>query len=69
MVCVPSTYSHIHENELIKNGFKIVIYANHMMRSSYPSMLNNAKKFLEAKKSSVIENKISSVKEMIELIK
>ena len=45
MVCVPSTYSHIHENELIKNGFKIVIYANHMMRSSYPSMLNNAKKF------------------------
>ena len=69
MVCVPSTYSYVHEKELIKKGFKVVIYANHMMRSSYPSMLNNAKRILEAKKSSVIEKKISSVKEIIELIK
>ena len=69
MVCVPSTYSYVHEKELVKKGFKVVIYANHMMRSSYPSMLNNAKRILEAKKSSVIEKKISSVKEMIELIK
>ena len=69
MVCVPSTYSYIHEKALIKKGFKVVIYANHMMRSSYPSMLNNAKRILEAKKSSVIEKKISSVKEIIELIK
>ena len=69
MVCVPSTYSYVHEKELIKKGFKVVIYANHMMRSSYPSMLKNAKRILEAKKSSVIEKKISSVKEMIELIK
>ncbi len=69
MVCVPSTYSYVHEKDLIKKGFKVVIYANHMMRSSYPSMLNNAKRILEAKKSSVIEKKISSVKEIIELIK
>ena len=69
MVCVPSTYSHVHEKKLIKKGFKIVIYANHMMRSSYPSMLHNAKKILQAKKSSSIEKKISSVKDMIELIK
>jgi phosphoenolpyruvate phosphomutase / 2-hydroxyethylphosphonate cytidylyltransferase len=69
MVCVPSTYSNTHENELIKKGFKIVIYANHMMRSCYPAMVNTAKKILGAKKSSVIEKKISSAKEMIELIK
>tara|TARA_B100001029_G_C15051381_1_gene450983 strand:+ start:677 stop:1963 length:1287 start_codon:yes stop_codon:yes gene_type:complete len=68
MVCVPSTYSHVHEKKLIDNGFKVVIYANHMMRSSYPSMVNTARKILRAKKSSVIEKKISSVKEMIELI-
>ena len=68
MVCVPSTYSHVHEKKLIDYGFKIVIYANHMMRSSYPSMVNIAKNILRAKRSSVIENKISSVKEMIDLI-
>ena len=68
MVCVPSTYSHVHEKKLTDYGFKIVIYANQMMRSSYPSMVNTAKNILQAKKSSVIENKISSVKEMIKLI-
>jgi len=31
-------------------------------------MVNTAKNILQAKKSSVIENKISSVKEMIDLI-
>ena len=40
-----------------------------MMRSSYPSMLKNAKRILEAKKSSVIEKKLAQLKEMIELIK
>ena len=49
MVCVPSTYSYVHEKELVKKGFKVVIYANHMMRSSYPSMLNNAKEYLKQK--------------------
>ena len=32
LVAVPSTYSKVYENELIKNNFKIVIYANHMLR-------------------------------------
>ena len=49
-------------------GFKIVIYANHMMRSSYPSMLKSSLNILKNKRSSKIEKKISSIKEMIELI-
>ena len=69
MICVPSSYSQVKEKELIKNGFKIVIYANHLMRSSYPSMLNTAKNILKSRRSSPIEKNISSVKEMIELIK
>ena len=28
LVCVPSTYSAVTEKELIKNKFKVVIYAN-----------------------------------------
>ena len=69
LICVPSSYSQVKEKELIKNGFKMVIYANHLMRSSYPSMLNTAKNILKSRRSSPIEKNISSVKDMIELIK
>lgn len=68
MVCVPSTYSHVHESELIKHGFKIVIYANHMMRSSYPNMSKIAKKILSDKRTSKIEKKITSIKDILTLI-
>ena len=69
LVCVPSTYSNTHENDLIKNGFKVVIYANHLLRSIYPAMLKTAKSILKNKKSRNIENTISPVKEIINLIK
>lgn len=68
MICVPSTYSNTHENDLIKNGFKIVIYANQLLRSIYPAMVNTARSILINKKSKNIENKISSVKDIINLI-
>lgn len=68
MVCVPSTYSHVHESELIKHGFKIVIYANHMMRSSYPNMSLIAKKILLDKRTSKIEKKITTIKDILTLI-
>ena len=69
LVCVPSTYSQVFEKELIRYGFKIVIYANHLMRSSYPSMVDTARNILKFKRSFPIEKQISSAKEMIELIK
>ena len=40
-------YSKKTEKQLINHGFKIVIYANHMLRASYPAMLNVAKKIVE----------------------
>ena len=54
---------------LIKNGFKIVIYANQMLRAAYPAMQDAAKSILKNKRSHEIENKISSVKEVINLIR
>jgi phosphoenolpyruvate phosphomutase / 2-hydroxyethylphosphonate cytidylyltransferase len=68
MICVPSTYSNTHEKLLIKKGFKVVIYANQLLRSIYPAMVNTAKSILINKKSKKIENKISSVKDIISLI-
>ena len=69
MVAVPSTYSVIKESTLIKNGFKIVIYANHLLRASYPAMMEVAKKILLHQRSKEIEKKIISVKEILTLIK
>ena len=69
LVCVPSTYSNTHENELIKHGFKIVIYANQLLRSAFPAMLKTAKKILIDKKSSSAEKNISGINEILNLIK
>ena len=41
------TYSKVYEKDLVKNGFKIVIYANQLLRAAYPSMNFVAKKILE----------------------
>ena len=66
---VPSTYSKTTEKELIKNGFQIVIYANHMLRAAYPAMQNAALEILKNQRSYELEKKISSVSEVINLIK
>ena len=68
LVAVPSTYSKTYEMELIKNGFNIVIYANHLLRSSYFSMVNTAKQILKNKRSFETEKSISSLNEILELI-
>ena len=69
MICVPSTYSSTKESELIKNGFKMVIYANHMLRAAYPGMKSAAEVILRNKRAYELEKRISSVKEIINLIK
>ena len=69
LVSVPSTYSKTNETMLIKNGFQIVIYANHMLRAAYPAMENAAISILKNQRSYELENKISSVKKVINLIK
>ena len=68
LVSVPSTYSIVHEKELIKNGFKVVIYANQLLRAAYPAMEYAAKKILESGRSFEIENKIISINKIINLI-
>ena len=68
LVAVPSTYSKVFEKDLIKNGFKIVIYANQLLRAAYPAMELVATKILENGRSFEIENKIIPIKKIINLI-
>ena len=69
LVSVPSTYSKVYEKDLIKNGFKLVIYANQLLRAAYPSMQNAAKTILENNRAFEIDKKIIPIKEIINLIK
>ena len=68
LVCVPSTYSQTKEKLLIKNGFKIVIYANHMLRAAHPAMENVAKSILMNNRAKETEKNLSSIKKIIKLI-
>ena len=69
LVSVPSTYSKVFEKDLIKNGFKLVIYANQLLRSSYPAMYNTAKTILSDSRAFEADKKITPIKEIISLIK
>jgi len=69
LVSVPSTYSKVYEKDLIKNGFKLVIYANQLLRAAYPAMQNAAKNILERSRAFEIDKKIIPIKEIINLIK
>ena len=69
LVSVPSTYSKVYEKDLIKNGFKLVIYANQLLRAAYPAMQYTAKKILEKSRAFEAEKKIIPINEIINLIK
>ena len=69
LVSVPSTYSKVYEKDLIKNGFKLVIYANQLLRAAYPAMHNTAKNILEKGRAFEVDKKIIPIKEIINLIK
>ncbi|MDA9961172.1 phosphoenolpyruvate mutase [Candidatus Pelagibacter sp.] len=69
LVSVPSTYSKVYEKELIENGFKLVIYANQLLRAAYPAMQNTARKILTNSRAFEAEKNIIPIKEIINLIK
>ena len=69
MIAVPSTYSKTYEKELIKYDFKIIIYANHLLRASYKAMYETAKNILINQRAFKIEKNITPINEIISLIK
>ncbi|NLB18353.1 MAG: phosphoenolpyruvate mutase [Syntrophomonadaceae bacterium] len=68
IVVVPTTYNQFTEKEFAKWGINVVIYANHMLRSAYPAMVNCAKSILEYERSYEANDLCMSVKEILNLI-
>ncbi|MBC8257280.1 MAG: phosphoenolpyruvate mutase [Candidatus Marinimicrobia bacterium] len=69
LIVVPSTYAHMTENELKDLGVNVVIYANHLLRSAYPAMVDTAKSLLTNSRGMEASNEYCmSIKEIITLI-
>jgi phosphoenolpyruvate phosphomutase len=68
IVLVPTTYNQFTETELASWGAKIIIYANHMLRSSYPAMERAARLILENERSLEADSLCMPIKDILELI-
>lgn len=68
LVAVPTTFDTIYETELAEAGVNIVIYANQLLRSAYPAMVDTAKLILTNQRAYEARPNLMSVKEILHLI-
>jgi phosphoenolpyruvate phosphomutase len=68
IVLVPTTYNQFTEEELHAWGANIIIYANHMLRASYPAMVKVATTILENERSKEADSLCMPIKQILELI-
>ncbi len=68
LVAVPSSYSKTKESQLINEGVNIIIYANHLLRASYPAMNDTALEILKNKRTYEAEKKLLSIRNILKLI-
>jgi phosphoenolpyruvate phosphomutase len=68
LICVPTTYNTITEDELSAAGFRVIIYANHLLRSAYKSMLEVSKTLLLNQRSFEADPLCSPVREIFKAV-
>ncbi len=68
IVAVPTTYCSVTEEELLARGVNMVIYANQLLRASYPMMEKTARSILEHHRALESEDMCMSIKHILSLI-
>ena len=68
IVVVPTSFNSITEAELAEHGVNIVIYANQLTRSAFPSMENTANEILKNHRALEVDDKLMPFKSIITLI-
>jgi phosphoenolpyruvate phosphomutase len=68
MVCVPTTYNTMTEDELRTAGFRIIIYANHLLRGAYKVMEEIARTILLNQRSFEVDPVCSPVREIFKTV-
>jgi phosphoenolpyruvate phosphomutase len=69
LVVVPTTYPTVSIDDLIKNKFKMIIYANQTLRAAYSAINNVLKQLNNSKRISDITQEISSMDDIFNLQK
>jgi phosphoenolpyruvate phosphomutase len=68
LVCVPTTYNTITEEELTAAGFRVIIYANHLLRAAYKSMIEVSKTLLLNQRSFEADPSCAPVREIFKTV-
>lgn len=68
IVVVPSSFASVYESELADHGVRIVIYANHLIRSAFPAMQKTAQSILEHGRCLEASEMCLPIKDVIRLI-
>jgi phosphoenolpyruvate mutase len=68
LMIVPSSFNSVCESEWEKRGVNIICYANHMLRSAYPAMLDTAQSILKNGRSLEASKNCMSINEILDLI-
>ena len=67
LISIPTSYPTVTIDELVSHNFKMVIYANHTLRSSYFAMSKLLESISKANSLSEIDQKMSSMEEIFQL--
>lgn len=68
IMVIPSSFNSVSEEEWVQRGVNIVVYANHMLRAAYPSMVNAAQSILKHGRSFECDDLCMPIKNLLELI-
>jgi len=68
LVVVPTSFNKVYEDEFARRGVNIVIYANHLIRSAYPAMMQTAKTILKNNRCYEADEACLPIKEILTLI-
>ena len=68
LVAVPSAYPQVAEAELVERGFRIVIYANHLLRAAYPAMHRTAEAILRHGRALEAEEHCLPIDDVLSLV-
>lgn len=68
IVVVPTSFNSVTEEELIRHGVNIVIYANQLTRSAFPAMQQTAEDILKNHRAKEVDSRLLPISEILTLI-
>lgn len=68
LVAVPTIYSHVSVDELAAAGFKLVIFANHLIRTGIKAMQETLNLLGSARRAQAVDDRVCPLEEVYELI-